>query len=262
MKKETNWQQELRNREMKPSEDAWNKISGQLYQKQLNNNRKKFIIWIAAACVCGMLLYPFLFTQSPTNTTTPLVSSPQTEEVITPQDAFETPEIKNPRLEVATSIGEENPTTIVASTSSIAIQEETKQVNSQVPTKKVAKGVATTKNTPTDYSLEVESYLQKVDISFPTKIASTEERAKALLLEMEQDVPSLSKEEREMNRLLAQVDEKINSASKEQLVDFAKAQNLLADAEASLEKEDLKRKIWQFIKTNYQNLESTLASLR
>jgi hypothetical protein len=65
-----------------------------------------------------------------------------------------------------------------------------------------------------------------------------------------------------MNRLLAQVDVKINSASKEQLVDFAKAQNLLADAEASLEKEDLKKRIWRFIKSNYENLETTLAGLK
>lgn len=262
MKKETNWQQELRNREMKPSEEAWNKISGSLHQKQLKSNRKKFIIWMAAACICGMLLYPFLFNQAPKDATTPLVSSPDTKEVNTPQDSFEAKRIKNPTLEVATSIREENPTSVVASTMISKTKVEAEEVKSQIPSQKTTKGIATTKNTPIDYLLEVESYLQKVEVSFPSKIASTEERAKALLLEIEEEVPSLSKEEREMNRLLAQVDVKINSASKEQLVDFAKAQNLLADAEASLEKEDLKRKIWQFIKTNYQNLESTLASLR
>lgn len=262
MKKETNWQQELRNREIKPSEDAWNKISGGLHQKQLKHNRKKFVVWIAAACVCGMLLYPFVFSEATKEVATPLVTTPLTKEVNTHKDSFESQGLHTPSIEVRTSIKEENSTTIVATTSISGTLHKTDHKNSHIPTPKATKEVATNNGTPTDYLLEVESYLQKVEVTVASQIASTEERARALLLEMEQEVPSFSDEEKEMNRLLAQVDIQLNSVSKEQLVNFARAQNLLADAEASLEKEDLKRKIWQFIKTNYQNLETTLVSLK
>lgn len=262
MKKETSWQQDLRNRKIEPSVEAWNKVSNALHQKELTDNRKKFIIWIAAACICGMLIYPFLFSDATKKAATPLVTTPSTKEVNTLKDSFESQGLHTPSIEVTTSIKEENSTTIVATTSISGTQHKTDQENSHIPTPKVAKEVATKNSTSTDYSLEVESYLQKVEVTVASQIASTEERARALLFEMEQEVPSFSNEEKEMNRLLAQVDIQLNSASKEQLVNFARAQNLLADVEASLEKEDLKRKIWQFIKTNYQNLETTLVSLK
>lgn len=258
MKKETSWQQDLRNRQIEPSVEAWNKVSNALHQKELTNNRKKFIIWIAAACICGILIYPFLFSDATKEVTTPLVSSPESKEVVTPK-------LSNEALSNETQ-GQEKVTTNVVSTN--AHDKVTTQVvaqeNNTLKLKTNDKKTTPYLKTETDFTQEVETYLSLVasSTSTPTNKGNINRKAEQLLMELASETPSISQEEYEMNYLLAKVELQLNSTSTEKLIEFAKAQDLLADAETSLEKEDLKRKIWKFIKSSYENLETTLVSLK
>lgn len=256
MKKETSWQQDLRNRKIEPSVEAWNKISNALHQKELTHSRKKFIIWIAAACICGMFIYPFLFSDATKEVTTPLVSSPESKEVVTPK-------LSNEALSNETK-GQEKVSTNVVSTN--AHDKVTTQViaqeNNTPKLKTNEQKITPYQKTETDFTQEVETYLSLVASSTPTNKGNINRKAEQLLMELASDSPRISKEEYEMNYLLAKVELQLNTSSKEKLIEFAKAQDLLADAETSLKKEDLKRKIWKFIKSSYENLETTLVSLK
>lgn len=245
--KKNSWQKDLKNRQIQPSEETWNKISGQLHQKELASNRNKYLLWIAAACISGLLLYPFLFS---TNDTGIKIVDIEENKVNPTQNSLETIVIENTKDTVLDVKAIKNKESIaIVSSDEEKIIKQTKSSINQEEKSDV-------------YKDEVEHFLHLVASQSKNTNIAINENALLLLAEAENKVAPDAQIEVEINSLLAEVNKSINSASTQELEAFAQVQNLLEETENSLEKEDLKKRIWKFIKTNYENLETTLAGLK
>lgn len=245
--KKNSWQQDLRNRQIQPSDDTWNKISSQLHQKELASNRNKYLLWIPAACISGLLLYPFLFSTNDTGVKIVDIEENKMNPAQNPSEAIVIENTKDTLIEEKTVKNKEsiaiislNEEKIIKQTKSSIHQEEKSDV----------------------YKDEVEHFLQLVVSQSKNTDITIKENALLLLAEVENEVAPDAYIEAEINSLLAEVNKSINNASTQELEAFAQAQNLLEETENSLEKEDLKKRIWKFIKTNYENLGTTLAGLK
>lgn len=249
MKQQNNWRNELRNRSITPSDEAWLAIESGLENKSKNKLKKKFIFSLVAASLIGFVVFvslPTNSTQQQSQAATTEEFQPTTEESVFPEALFL--EIESTLSSVAVEANEQDE--VAKPQISTPLDTASKESNNNLETE-----TASTK------------YVTKSQEETPQN-AKVNQKAIQLLAEVEAELAGNSSTnlqisaEDEADLLLAEAKQIIKEVEYNQLYDFAKASDLLAEVENDLSKDNLQNRVWHFVKANYENLESALVSLK
>ena len=248
MENRNNWKNQLRNRKVTPSDEAWLAIEAGLEKKNSNQPKKKFIITLIAASFIGFVVFLSIPTQTRTieKSNTVKVKTPiQSDQSVFPEALF---------LEVNSAL-----------TSADSEPNSETQTNATLTQSKL-----NTKKEPNSSLISVAENKKSETLKIPAK----EEKIKAskaaieLLAEVEAElaqtieINSTYSPDEEAEILLAEAKLMIQEVDYDRLYEFAQASDLLAEAENNLSEERLQGKVWLFVQSNVKHLETAFASLK
>lgn len=237
-----NWKKELLQREIKPSEEVWLNVAHGLKQPKNKINKKRIWIGLTAAAIAAILILPnFLQLSNKNSPEIPIVHQEKIEESKTKVSK----EIQPLQKEYLATKKQQ----------ALKVAVEEKQLSS-----KESKTPSSSEKTKNKVAKHEEALMAKTT----SKLTKTRSEALNLLAEVEAEIekeqPKNANEEAE--NLLAQAEQNIEKANYNQLFKFAEANQLLAEVEEDLSKNDLKERIFKFLKNNYKEIESAVASLK
>jgi hypothetical protein len=269
MKNQNNWKNQLRNRKITPSDEAWLAIEAGLGKKDTKTLKTKFIFSLIAASIVGFIVYITLPSATIDAGNTDTVNTENSTELQKPaaQEDF--------NLDVNSKITVNDNEVIEA--------EETPSISTATDAKQAKLHSTSISNVVAESSNKINSEKSKNSIP-ETNLASIEEvseavtpekskpqvseKAMQLLSEVEAELaqvvaPDTSyRVEDEAEALLSQAKLIIQEVEYDKLYQFAKASDLLAEVEGDIPKDNLQNRVWSFVKDKAQDLESTLASLK
>lgn len=238
MDSQNNWRHQLRNREINPKDETWLAIEAGLNHQKNNRFLLKSIILLIAAVAVGVIVMVSLPTTS--STSQDPVQYVQEE----PSKENQTPEVIHQVEEVSLSISEEQ--------SLLPKDDSSSMIEISVQPEKYATEVVENETVADTLPAEEEHNLHQ--------------KATALLAEVEKDLQQEKKAvyspDAEVETLLAEAKVLIEEVEYDKLYEFAKASQLLADVEEDISKDTLQNRVWKFVKSNFQNIENALVSLR
>lgn len=246
MEKQNNWRNQLRKREIAPSDEAWLAIEAGLENKAQNKIQKKYIITLIAASLIGFVVFVSL----PSTST----SSPKTsiaDEV--------NKEIQEEESAIPTALFQSSNAAITATEEEGFQQEEKPDAIEQVD-------IQIGNSPESSQEITVENEVNAPNE--PLQVQEMQLKAADLLAEVEAELvmdatqSNFENSDAEAEALLAEAQLMIQEVDYDQLYAFAEASDLLAEVEDDLSKNNLQNRVWQFVKSNFQNLESALASLK
>ncbi len=252
-----NWKNELRNRSIKPSEEAWLAVESGLEQKSKHKLKKRFAYILIAASFLGFVITISLPTNSVTTSTQSISAEKQ----------------QNQNIEQNSNAIEENTQNNEAIVNSEFDADSTsksvhKQDTHQTPNHQVAESSPKQTQQNAISSENQKSSETKKNKLNASNVIEISPKAMDLLAEVEAELAGQSSTslplnaEDEAKLLLAEAKQVIQDVKYQQLYEMAKANDLLAEVEDDYTKQDLQQRVWRFVKTNYHNLENTLASLK
>lgn len=249
MKEQNNWRNELRNRSITPSDEAWLAIESGLESKSKNKLKKKFIFSLVAASLIGFVVFVSLPTtsiQHQSQATATENFDTSHEESVFPaalflesESAFSLKEAEVVKQDLDEKESISNPK------KSVSKQTLNRKTTQMVSTKNETESQLET-NTNTEVNLKAKELLTEVE----AELAASSSTSLNLSAKDEADL------------LLAEAKQIIQEVEYNQLYEFAQASDLLAEVEEDLSKDNLKKRVWHFVKANYENLESALVSLK
>ncbi|MCH8535247.1 MAG: hypothetical protein LAT51_09280 [Flavobacteriaceae bacterium] len=250
MKQPTNnWKKEMLQREIQPSDEVWLKVAKGLQQPKSKINKKRIVIGLVAAAIMALLIIPMFLIEKTTNTSK---NSIVTEEKIENVEKTSIEERNINKKSSSTEIQQENKVALEDKKTSV---EESKSFNS-AQEKKISN---VNSDEVSNQSAEISKEKEEVSEPSPSK-----DKATTLLAEVEAEIDkeNIVTTDREVENLLAQAEQKIDQANYNKLMSFAEAHELLAEVEEDLSKNDLKEKIFKFLKNNLKEIESAIVGLK
>ena len=249
MKEQNNWRNQLKSRKISPSDEAWLSIESGLERKSKNKLKRNFVLSLIAASLIGFIVFVSLPTNSNLHSNLNIASEideqPEAQTVF-PAALF---------INADTALHFQGVETIVEN---IDVKNHISNPSNSIskPHKtNVKKKPASNTNTPnTQFKA--------------TRKAKVQTKAAQLLAEVEADLaeplsnPTKLSAEDEADLLLAEAKQIILEVEYDRLYEFAQASELLAEVEGDLSKDKLQNRVWHFVKSNFQNLENALVSLR
>lgn len=231
MEASNNWNQQLKNRKIKPSDEAWLAIEAGLEGKLKDKIKMNYIMTLAAACIAGIIIY---------------ISIPSTKDIVVSKNSIS----KN------TVLPEESvfPDALFIKSAPSTLSKKNKITNENLATTNYKSSVTT----------KTEAKKPSTNNQLSTEITK---KASSLLSEVEADLALKENEigkdhQTEVDILLAEAKLLIEKKEYNSLYNYAVSENLLAEVEKDLSKNKLQDRVWQFVKDNVQNLESAIVSLR
>ncbi|GGE12366.1 hypothetical protein [Psychroflexus salis] len=244
MKKQDNWKSQLRNSSIQPSDEAWLAVEAGLEKKSQFQLKKKFIISLVAASLIGFVVFiSFPDFSTPSEVESNLVE----ENKLDKQDVIYPSEFTIQPVIIESQVSLKN--------------EESKQKNNILAVEKSVH--------KTNFAIQKPiASAEKIGLINKNEDAFIQDKAHQLLAEVEAELDSTSNTNKKLRPaeeaevLLAEAQLLIKNTTYNELYQFAKASDLLADVEHDISEQKLQNKVWQFVKNNVQNLESALASLK
>ena len=230
-----NWKKELLQKEIEPSKDVWLNVANGLQQSESKSTKKIILGVIAAILIIGVFVAPQWFQKAEETSTHKKVVQEESPK-----------KINNSLVE------EENSSFIKGNNNNDKLLTNIQpKAGNQLSTEKTSKSTAIIAEENTENETKL-------------KVNESENKAAVLLAEVEAELEAEKQltNPDEIEVLLAKAEKNIEGASFNRLIDFAEAHQLLAEVEEDLSKKDLKERIFKFLKNNYKEIESAIASLK
>lgn len=230
-----NWKKELLQKEIEPSKDVWLNVANGLQQSESKSTKKIILGVIAAILIIGVFVAPQWFQKAEETSTHKKVVQEESPK-----------KINNSLVE------EENSSFIKGNNNNDKLLTNIQpKAGNQLSTEKTSKSTAIIAEENTENETKL-------------KVNESENEAAVLLAEVEAELEAEKQltNPDEIEVLMAKAEKNIEGASFNRLIDFAEAHQLLAEVEEDLSKKDLKERIFKFLKNNYKEIESAIASLK